>query len=72
MVQVIAREWLPALEKDRRAEATAVRLKAYCLDGTSEPPEGMHLHEYVADVQVMLEQRGVVPTQRSHGPRGRR
>lgn len=57
-VQAIQREWLPALAKDRKAEAAAVRLKAYCTSGFLDPPDGLELLEDVEDVEQALEQRG--------------
>ena len=69
---MIAREWLPRLQRDKRAEAPAARLKAYCHDGYHEPPDGLRLQSHVEDVATVMQQRGIAPAgppQRSYGGR---
>jgi hypothetical protein len=67
LLEAIEREWLPALAKDRHAEAQAARLRAYCKEGFTEAPDGMHLQAHVEDVEAVLEQRGIRTENRRGG-----
>jgi hypothetical protein len=70
LLDALAREWLPALAKDRQGEAPAARLRAYCQMGFPDAPEGMHLQHHVEDVEVVLEQRGIQTRRGGYGGRG--